>query len=149
MSEVFFYQLERQPLVQVLIKLLQVTLERGGRAVVQAGSPARVAALDTQLWTFADESFLPHGTSADGNPEHQPVYLTETGENPNGARYRFFVDGAEFGDISAYERAIYLFDGRLADELELARSRWRDIKSAGHQATYWRQSEAGRWEKQA
>jgi len=148
MSEVLFYQLERNPLVVVLAKLLQVTLSRGGRAVVQAGSAERVEALDTQLWTFAEESFLPHGTRSDGGGEDQPIYLTDTDENPNGARTRFFVDGAAFGDISAYERAVYLFDGRLADELELARNRWRDIKSAGLDATYWRQSEAGRWEKQ-
>jgi len=149
MTEVLFYQLDRQPLVAVLAKLLQVTLDRGGRAVVQAGSPEQVAALDTQMWTFAEDSFLPHGTAADGGPEHQPIYLTASDENPNGARYRFFVDGAQLGDITSYERAIYLFDGRLADELEMARDRWRDIKSAGHDATYWRQSEAGRWEKQA
>jgi len=149
MTEVLFYQLDRQPLMAVLTKLLLVTLDRGGRAVVQAGSSDRVAALDSQMWAYSDESFLPHGTHADGDPEHQPVFLTETDENPNGAGYRFFVDGAEFGDISAYERAIYLFDGRLADELELARNRWRDIKTAGHEATYWRQNEAGRWEKQA
>lgn len=149
MVEVFFYQLERQPLVAVLAKLLQATLDRGATAVVQAGSAERVEALDTQLWTFADESFLPHGTHADGGSEHQPVFLTDTDENPNRARYRFFVDGAGFGDISSYERAVYIFDGRLADELEAARNRWREIKAAGYQATYWRQSETGRWEKQA
>lgn len=149
MTEVLFYQLERQPLVAVLAKLLQATLNRGARAVVQAGSAERVAALDTQLWTFSDESFLPHGTGSDGGSEHQPIFLTDTDENPNGARYRFFVDGADFGDLGSYERAIFIFDGRPADELESARNRWRQIKSAGHEATYWRQSEAGRWEKQA
>lgn len=148
MTEVLFYQLERQPLEQVLVKLLSTTLARGNKAVVQAGSPERVAALDSHLWTYSEASFLPHGTAADGDAELQPVFLTEGRDNPNSAQFRFFIDGAEMGDVSPYERAIYLFDGRLADELELARKRWRDIKTQGHDATYWRQSEAGKWEKQ-
>lgn len=149
MTEVLFYQLDRQPLDRVLVQLLTVTLGRGMKAAVQASSPERIAALDGHLWTHSDESFLPHGTAADGEPETQPIYLTENDDNPNGAQYRFFTEGAEIGDLSAYQRAIYIFDGRLADELELARARWREIKSAGHEATYWRQNDEGRWEKQA
>ncbi|MGA7117695.1 MAG: DNA polymerase III subunit chi, partial [Hyphomicrobium sp.] len=37
-SEVLFYHLERQPLERVLPGLLEKTLQRGWRAVVQAGS---------------------------------------------------------------------------------------------------------------
>ena len=38
MTPVFFYHLERQPLDSVLPKLLSMSLERGWRVVVQAGS---------------------------------------------------------------------------------------------------------------
>ena len=45
MTEVLFYHLESRPLEQVLPQLLEKTLERGWRAVVQAGSDERAAAL--------------------------------------------------------------------------------------------------------
>lgn len=75
-GEVLFYQLDHQPLDKVLPGLLQKTLERGWRAVVQAGSEERIEALDALLWTYADDSFLPHGTARDGAADRQPVFLT-------------------------------------------------------------------------
>ena len=80
--------------------------------MVQAGSDERVEALDTLLWTYRDESFLPHGTRRDGNPALQPIYLTTLEDNPNGATVRFLVDGADTADLTAYTRIVYLFEGR-------------------------------------
>ena len=64
MTEICFYHLERQPLERVLPQLLEKSLERGWRVVVQAASEERVEALDAHLWTYRDDSFLPHGTGA-------------------------------------------------------------------------------------
>src|SRR3546814_3333774 len=76
MTEVRFYHMTRTPLDQALPKMLERTLERGQRAVVRAGSEARVEALSARLWTYHDRSFLPHGTVKDGRAERQPVWLT-------------------------------------------------------------------------
>jgi DNA polymerase-3 subunit chi len=149
MTEVLFYHLSRQPLDKVLPGLLERTLERGWRAVVQAGSGERVDALDALLWTYADDSFLPHGTARDGMAEQQPVFLTARDDNPNGATVRFLVDGAQAPDLTGYTRAVYIFDGRDEDALVQARGEWKRIKAAGHAVTYWQQNENGRWEKKA
>ena len=149
MTEVLFYQLERQPLDQVLPGLLEKTLERGWRAVVQAGSTERVEALNGLLWTYREESFLPHGTAADGFADRQPVFLTAGGDNPNGAAVRFLVDGGECSDFSFYDRVVYLFDGRDEEALQRARGKWKAAKAAGHDVTYWQQNDRGRWEKKA
>ena len=149
MTDVLFYHLERQPLERVLPSLVERTLSRGWRAVVQAGSDERVDALDTLLWTYAEESFLPHGTRKDGNPTEQPVFLTTEDENPNGATVRFLVDGAELADHSGYERIVYLFDGNDEDAITRARAQWKAAKGAGCAVTYWQQSPEGRWENKA
>src|SRR5918997_577658 len=65
MTEVFFYHLQQKPLEAVLPTLLEKSLERGWRALVQATSEERLSALDDHLWTFSDESFLPHGNDED------------------------------------------------------------------------------------
>ena len=72
MTEILFYHLEHRPLERVLPELLEKCLERGWRAVVQTAEQERLEALDTQLWTYRDIAFLPHGTAADGAPERQP-----------------------------------------------------------------------------
>jgi DNA polymerase IIIc chi subunit len=113
------------------------------------GALPRVEALDTALWTYRDDSFLPHGTASTGAPERQPVYLTSGEDNPNGAAVRFLVDGAEAGDLAGYERAVYLFDGRDVAAVARAREQWSAMKQAGHAVTYWQQNERGKWEKKA
>lgn len=149
MTEVLFYQLDRRPLESVLVSLLEKSLERGWRAVVQISDNERVDALDAHLWTYRDESFLAHGTAATGHSQHQPVYLTDAADNPNGAQIRFFVDGAEPQDVSEYERAVYLFDGRDDQQKQVARGHWAALRDAGHEVTYWLQDDDGRWRKQA
>lgn len=148
MAEIWFYHLERRTLDEVLPNLLERTLERGWRAVVQAGSKARLEAIDSLLWTYSDASFLPHGMKRDGKAELQPIYLTEDDSNPNGANVRFLVEGADLVAAEGYDRIVYLFDGADAEALQQARAAWKLAGTSGHDATYWRQSDNGRWEKQ-
>ncbi len=147
-TEVLFYHLERMTLESVLPSLLERTLERGWRAVVQSGSAERLEALDLSLWTYDDASFLPHGTARDGDPSRQPVYLTLGDETPNGAGVRFLVDGAEAAAFEGFARIVCIFDGRDGDATARARQQWQAARAAGCAVTYWSQSESGRWEKQ-
>jgi len=146
-TEVLFYHLERQGLERVLPTLVEKTLERGWRAVVQAGSQERLAAIDQALWTYKDDSFLAHGTAKDGHAADQPVYLTTGNDTPNGAGVRFLVDGAEADTFEGFVRIVYMFDGNDADAVSRARTQWTAAKSAGCPVTYWQQSAAGKWEK--
>src|SRR4051794_2728842 len=146
--EVHFYHLQREPLETALPKLLEKSLQRGWRAVVQATSAERLAALDDHLWTFSDESFLAHATDKEPDAAEQPVGLTLAEANPNGAAIRFLVEGAPVpADFSAYERLVVIFDGNDEEALAAARGHWKAVKAAGHEATYWQQDPRGRWEK--
>ncbi len=146
-TEVLFYHLERHGLEKVLPTLVEKTLERGWRAVVQAGSQERLAAIDQALWTYKDDSFLAHGSAKDGHAADQPVYLTTGNDTPNGAGVRFLVDGAEADTFEGFVRIVYMFDGNDADAVAVARTQWTAAKSAGCPVTYWQQSAAGKWEK--
>jgi DNA polymerase III subunit chi len=146
-AEVLFYQLTSRTLEQVLPGLLERCLERDWRVVVQSGSLERLQSLDAHLWTYRDESFLPHSMVRDETQGEQPVWLTTEEDNPNGAAVRFLIDGARSADLGSYSRVIYLFDGHDIDSLEGARERWKAEKSAGHEVTYWQQDESGRWHK--
>lgn len=149
MAEIFFYQLKGQTPEQVLPALLQKSLERGWRVVVQASSEERVEALDAHLWTWRDDSFLPHGTWRDADAARQPILLTVNEDNPNGAAIRFLIDGANMpANASAYQRVVLLFDGDDPEAIEAARSRWGEAKSAGFEVTYWQADDRGGWRRQ-
>jgi len=149
MTDVLFYHLERRPLEQVLPTLLEKSLERGWRCVVQCGSPERRDALDAHLWTYNEASFLPHGTEAQPQPERQPVLLATTEANANDAQVRFLIDAVPLADASPYTRVVHLFDGRDEEQVASARQRWREAKAQGHELTYWQQEDNGRWVRKA
>jgi DNA polymerase-3 subunit chi len=148
LSEVFFYHLQRQPLEAVLPRLLDKSRERGWRALVRVGSDERLSALDDHLWTYADESFLPHGSDKEADPQEHPILLTTGDVNRNGAAILFLVAGAPVpADISAYDRVMYLLDGSDEEAVAGARSTFRTLREAGHDLSYWQQDEEGRWAK--
>jgi DNA polymerase III subunit chi len=146
--EVWFYHLERTGLDQALPELLEKTLQRGWKAIVRSPEPARIEHLDGWLWSYRDDSFLPHAPADEPDATRQPILLTNGEENPNGADALFLVDGAEPGDLTDYQRCVVLFDGADEDQLRRARGQWTAVKAKGFPASYWRQQGRG-WEKQA
>jgi DNA polymerase-3 subunit chi len=149
-TEAWFYHLQRQPLERVLPMLLERTLARGWKAVVQVGGEERLAFLDDHLWTYADDSFLPHVTDREPDAAANPIVLALDEGNPNGAQVRFLVDGAGLpSDMAAYERLMLIFDGNDDEALARARAEWGKAKSAGISASYWQQDESGKWDKKA
>jgi DNA polymerase-3 subunit chi len=148
MTEMLFYHLEHQPLERVLPTLLEKSLERGWRVVVQASSEERIEALDAHLWTFRDDSFLPHGTWREAEARSQPILLTVNPDNPNGAVVRFLIEGAMIPeDAEAYQRIVLIFDGEDPDAVASARERWRESKAKGFDVTYWQTDGEGRWQR--
>jgi DNA polymerase-3 subunit chi len=148
-TDIAFYHLQKSPLEAVLPRLLLRTLEAGKRALVLARSPERVESLSSALWTFDPAAWLPHGTAKDGRSGDQPVWVTDHPDNANGAQFVFLTDGAELEQLADYERCFDLFDGNDPAALEAARVRWKRLKDAGQEPTYWQQNERGAWEKRA
>ena len=154
MTETLFYHLERRALDDVLPGLIEKTLERGWRALIRTESAERADAIDTLLWIYNDQTFLPHAQSGYFDSKRQPVLVTVENENANAANVLFLVGGAAppaWDDAKTKDltRIVLLFDGRDPDLLARARASWKDAKSAGHDVTYWKESPSGKFEKQA
>ena len=150
MAEVLFYHLTSTPLERSLPEILEKALERGWRVLVHCGSGEMLERLDTVLWTFRDEAFLPHGRWDQPDADRQPVLLCLDGENRNNARVLICVDGVmpDPSNIGAYDRACLMFDGGDPQAVERARAAWKENVAAGHAARYWAQ-ESGRWVEKA
>ena len=148
-AEIWFYHLEQTSVDGALPELLEKTLARGWRALVRSPDPDRRDHLNGWLWTYRDDAFLAHGLAEQPDAEHQPVLITASPDNPNGAQALFLLDDAAFGPLDGLERCVVMFDGGDEVALTAARGRWREAKTLGCATAYWRQSAAGRWEKQA
>jgi DNA polymerase-3 subunit chi len=151
MTETLFYHLERRSLEDILPGLVEKSLQRGWRAAIRTDSSERSDALDSLLWTYDDQSFLPHAQAGDGDASGQPVLISVEEGNPNLAQIVFYVGGtlpSDWSTFSELARVVLLFDGRDEAALGSARAAWKEAKAAGHDVTYWKESPSGKFEKQ-
>lgn len=151
MTRVDFYHLQQKTLDEVLPKLLQKAYSIGKRIKVKIGTEERVEFINSLLWTYNDESFLPHGSKKDGFADQQPIWLSADIENPNTALFLFLVDGAEENaeTLTQYERVFNIFDGNSAEAVQQARRLWKEYKNSGCEVYYWQQDNAGKWIQKA
>ncbi|MBP7002843.1 DNA polymerase III subunit chi [Amaricoccus sp.] len=146
MAEVLFYRLSESPVEAALPGLLGRSLERGWRVLLRIGADAGLAFLDERLWTFRDDTFLPHGVAGGRHDASQPVLLTRGSDNANAANVLMLVMGARAGvdEMARYDRACLFFEAGDAAAVETARDDWRAVVAAGLPAKYWAE-EGGRW----
>ena len=147
--EYWFYHLEASTLKGVLPDLLTKTLAKGWRALVRFPDGADLSEWDEFLWTFQDESFLPHGRDDEGRADQQPILLANAMNTADGFDAVFLIDGAEVAEPSAAERVMVMIDGRSAEAVERERGRWKALKETGATMSYWQQGARGGWEKKA
>src|SRR5258708_36578009 len=137
MTEIVFYPLQRQPIERVLPAMLEKSLERGWRVIVQASSDERIDALDAHLWTYRDDGFLAHGTYRENEAAMQPVLLTVHDHNPNSATVRFLIDGVGVpADAASYQRIVLMFDGEDDEAVTAPRVQSTQAKTPSFEATY-------------
>lgn len=149
MTQIGFYHLVKAPLEQALPKLLEKAVAAGLKVVVMAGTSERVEHLNGLLWTYGEESWLPHGSAKDGEAALQPIWLTDQDENPNQAGVLVLCDGVRPAAMADFARCLDLFDGNDPDAVQAARERWKAWKAEGHDLVYYQQNLNGGWEEKS
>lgn len=149
MSRIDFYHLQKSTLDEALPKLVLKAYETGKKIKIKVGNDLRVDFLNTLLWTFEDESFLPHGTKKDGFADMQPVYISSDDDNPNDAVFLFLVEAADITpeDALNFERIFYIFSGNNENELTKAREMFRAFANKDFERHYWQQNIEAKWEE--
>lgn len=140
--QVDFYHLERSPLERVLPSICEKVLAAGERLLIVA-EPDLLGRIDGQLWDYAPESFLPHGTGEGAAADRQPILLSSQTEPVNGAANIAIADGQWREEALGFGRAFFFFD---SDALDGARACWRGLKDRPEiERRYWKQDERGKW----
>ena len=151
MTRVDFYHLQKSNIEDTLPKLLEKAYALGKKILIKVGNEERVEFLNSHLWTYDEQSFLPHGSKKDGNSSLQPIWLTSQDDNPNNASILFLVDNAKINidEISAFERVLNIFDGNNNDALTWSREFWKLAKSQELECYYWQKNDNGTWQQKA
>jgi DNA polymerase-3 subunit chi len=135
--KVDFYYLTRTPVEQTLPLIAEKVVGQGQRLLVVSGDDDQLKRLDTALWTYRADSFLPHGREGD-----QPILLAET-ICEEGFQNVSLCDGVWREEALSFDRTFYLFD---AETVGNARTAWRSLSALEEaECRYWKQTEEGRW----
>ena len=145
MTTIQFYHLLSTSRERAVPKLMDKMLKSGQRAVLLMSSDAMLKTMSDALWANDPASFLPHGSARDGHASEQPIYLTLTDENPNGADILCVLDGSSPASISRYNKLLDVFDGSNENDVAAARARWTSYKTAGYALQYIKQQPNGGW----
>jgi DNA polymerase-3 subunit chi len=154
MTTVMYYELNITPMEKVLPQLLLKMLsanEDGSnqpehRAMVLAESSARVDELNTMLFTFSTNKFIPHGTAKDGFADRQPVWITDSSDNANGAKNLFITHLNPVDFIGNFSKCVRFFDGSNPIQTEAAKKLIANDTAAGMNTQHWRQTKSG-WDR--
>lgn len=141
-AEWWFYHIEHTALDAAIAPLIEKCLERKWRVVV-VGHEETIARLDRSLWTFRDESFLPHGRARTDAAKH-PVLLSTEAVAANGAKVALLLDGSD-ADAGLFERIMVIFDGGDETARAKARQQYKVATDAGGAARYFQQERGGGW----
>lgn len=145
--QVDFYHLTRLPLERALPQIAERVLASGARLLVVSEHAEQRADLDRQLWSYAPDSFLPHGALGEGDDAAQWVLIAPDVIAANGARHIALVDGEWRDAALEFDRAFHFFDEAA---IGAARAAWKALEGRdGVERRYWKQNDAGRWEQPA
>jgi len=146
--EYWFYHLEASSVEGVLPGLLEKTLQKGWKALVKLPE-AQLKEMDDYLWTYKDDSFLPHGRDDEPLADQQPITLSSNAVSAEGHAAIFLLGGTDIANMTGAERCMVMINGRSQDDVMRERKRWKALKEAGATLSYYQQNDRGSWEKKA
>lgn len=139
-----FYQLSQTPVEGALPQLAGKMREAGARVLVVSADDGQRARISDALWAVKAD-FLAHAPAGGPHDSRQPILLSDSLANPNGATFLALADGLWRDGAETFERVFLLFDGST---IEGARATWRSLDGCeGLERHYWRQLAPGKWEK--
>jgi DNA polymerase-3 subunit chi len=143
-AEWWFYHIEHTSLDAAIAPLIEKCLERKWRVVV-VGHDETLERLNKGLWTFREDSFLPHGR-ARTDAAKQPVLLSTEAVAANGAKVALLLDGSDTAS-DEFERVMVVFDGGDETARGKARQQYKSATDAGVAARYFQQERGGGWKE--
>lgn len=136
-----FYQLSRDPVEDVVPRIASRLLDSGERLIVVAHDTDMQTRISAKLWDSGPTSFLAHGKMGEGKEGRQPILIADQPVPDNNAKNIIFADGIWREPSEGIVRVFHFF---TLEQVDTARTLWRDLKDKAEERHYWAQ-EDGRW----
>ena len=131
--QIDFYVLqEKSPAsrFKLACRIVEKAYRLGHRVYVRTGNADDTSVLDDLLWTFSQNSFVPHQLSAEIDSRESPVFIGEHPPAAEGADVVISVADDPVSDFTAYPRIVEIV-GWADDEKASGRNRFRYYREHG------------------
>ena len=147
MTQIIFYSTAPLQVEKTLFALLEKSIEKGNKSLLLFKDKEKCSLINEQLWTYKQNSFLPHISEDDEiyDDIDVPVYLSTKNENPFKAELLFSIDGFLPDNIDHFERVIIIID--INDELlnEKYKNYYLDINKNFEDIVFYKSDDNGKW----
>ena len=147
MTQIVFYSTAPLQVEKTLFALLEKSLEKGNKSLLLFRDKEKCLSINEQLWTYKQNSFLPHISEDDQiyDDIDVPVYLSTKNENPFKAELLFSIDGYLPDNIQHFERVIIIID--VNDEIlnEKYKNYYLDINKNFEDIVFYKSDDNGKW----
>tara|TARA_Y100000589_G_C27191815_1_gene645119 strand:- start:4215 stop:4673 length:459 start_codon:yes stop_codon:yes gene_type:complete len=145
-TEINFYKITRSSVEKLLPRLLEKIIQEGSMVNFLFKNQNRLEYIDDFLWTYSNESFIPHYVDDSNYINVHPILLSLSENINNNADVFVTIEGYLPENIEKYKKIIDIFDGKDDQIIKDALVRVEHIKNKGYKVDCWRQEISG-WEK--
>ncbi len=136
---VTFYDTAADQRLDRIARLVEAASGRGLGVVIHCADAAAAETVDLFLWSWKQESFIPHEQVRPGEQPEDPdarVVLVTTEERPIAAEVLVQEAPCSFAFAQGFAHVIELVDHRTPEALAASRQRFRDWRQAGADPTF-------------
>ena len=131
--QIDFYVLQEQSTggrLKLACRIVEKAYRLGHRVYVRTGNSDDTNVLDDLLWTFSQNSFVPHQLSAESDSRESPVVVGEHPPVAEGTDVVISVADDPVSDFTAYSRIVEIV-GCEDEEKASGRNRFRYYRERG------------------
>ncbi|HJD68018.1 MULTISPECIES: DNA polymerase III subunit chi [unclassified Rickettsia] len=152
MQQFSIYQTSDELLLKAIFLLIEKCYYSDLKSVVLTVDTEQQEMLNKNLWTYSRKQFIPHGSKVDPQPEKQPIYITDTLQNPNNASVLIIISPTNIEKIlqakeyvSDFKRIIIITD--LPEDLKKLNLKISQITKQENTIDCFTQDQRGSWNK--
>lgn len=148
LEQVGFYHLERTGPLDVVPSLVDKIYNRGLKSWIYHPDKALLKEMDRVIWTFSQQSFVPHCLEGDESMAHASSILSAQLPPKEGGKIDVFIALAPYAveeDLPDVSRVVDMFESQDSAVLAQARERWRFYREKEISCAYWIQTSEGKW----
>ena len=146
LEKAYFYNSSHRNVVADISRLIEKLFKEKNRILVCCEDQEAVEAIDTFLWAYREDGFIPHSIVTKEKLPDYPVLITTDIHEDYEHDVLLALNGVliKEKDWRKFSKAYYFFDDQENKEKENAREMWKSFSALNIVCNYW-VNKANKW----